>query len=161
MMQKRLADAGDLEQVHEIFTHDTVVPYLGFDPMPKCEFTAVFAGLLNSRAFFVFDRADRVGGFMHVARHPGRSHHAAFISSLAVDPRLHGSGFAHEMLWLVLGELQSQGVRRVELVVETDNPRGIRFYKQAGFEIEGTMRRCYRRAHQEEDIDSHVMGLLL
>lgn len=160
-MLKRLAAQSDLEQVYRICSHDAVIPYLSFDAMSQTEFGPIFAGLLDSRAFFVFEQASRIAGFMHVARHAGRSHHVAFISTLAVDPAVRGSGFARQMLLRVLGELQSQGVRRVELVVETDNARGIRFYQRTGFRIEGTMRRCYRRAHEDEDIDSHTMGLLL
>jgi putative acetyltransferase len=140
--------------------HPTVIPFLSFEPMAASEFRPLFASLLNSERFFVFEHDTAIGGFAHVLRHPGRSHHTAFISTLAIDPHLHASGFAQSMMQQILSDLRSESVRRVELVVEADNPRAIRFYKRNGFSIEGTMRGSYRRAHEHRDVDSHIMALV-
>jgi ribosomal protein S18 acetylase RimI-like enzyme len=157
---KRLARAIDFESVHRICMHPAVIPFLSFEPMTASEFESIFAALLESQCFFVFEHAASVGGFAQVSRHPGRSRHAAFISTLAVDPALHASGFAQSMLQTILTDLHSESVRRVELVVETDNARAIRFYKRNGFSLEGTMRGSYRRAHEDCDIDSHIMAIV-
>jgi putative acetyltransferase len=158
---KRRAQASDFESVYRIGMHPAVIPFLSFEPMSKSDFQPIFAGLLESQRFFIFERATATAGFAHVSRHPGRSHHTAFISTLAVDPRLHASGFAHAMMRTILSDLRSESVRRVELVVEADNVRAIQFYKRNGFSIEGTMRGAYRRAHESRDIDSHIMAALL
>jgi len=158
---KRCAQASDFESVYRISMHPAVIPFLSFEPMSRRDFQPIFAGLLDSERFFIFECAAAPGGFAHVSRHPGRSRHTAFISTLAVDPHLHASGFAHAMMQRILADLRSQSVRRVELVVETDNLRAIRFYKRNGFSIEGTMRGAYRRAHESRDIDSHIMAALL
>lgn len=157
---KRLARAADFESVHRICMHPAVIPFLGFEPMPASEFESIFAALLGSERFFIFECAASIGGFAHVSRHAGRSQHTAFISTLAVDPDLHASGFAQSMLQTVLSDLRSESVRRVELVVETDNVRAIRFYKRNGFSVEGTLRGSYRRAHEDCDIDSHIMAIV-
>jgi ribosomal protein S18 acetylase RimI-like enzyme len=157
---KRLARATDFDSVYRISMHPAVVPFLSFEPMAASDFEPFFASLLESQHFFVFDRAASIGGFAHVSRHAGRSHHTAFISTLAVDPELHATGFAQAMMVRILRDLRSEAVRRVELVVEADNLRAIRFYQRNGFSIEGTMRGSYRRAHEDRDIDSHIMALV-
>ncbi|HEU4602738.1 MAG TPA: GNAT family N-acetyltransferase [Steroidobacteraceae bacterium] len=158
---KRLAISSDFDSIHRICMHPTVIPFLSFEPMSADEFAPIFAGLLESQRFFVFEQGGAsIGGFAHVSRHPGRSHHTAFISTLAVDPALHSTGFARAMMSNILTDLERDSVRRVELVVEADNPRAIRFYERMGFSIEGTMRGSYRRAQDDIDVDSHIMALL-
>ena len=158
---KRRAQVSDFDFVYRISMHPSVIPFLSFEPTSRHDFQAIFAGLLASGSFFIFEHEATPASFAHVSRHPGRSHHAAFISTLAVDPCLHASGFADAMMRRILRDLRSDSVRRVELVVETDNIRAIQFYKRHGFEIEGTMRGAYRRAHESRDIDSHIMAALL
>lgn len=158
--RKRLARSSDFEFVYSVCMHPAVIPFLSFEPMAPRDFRPIFAGLLQTGKFFVFEHGTQTGGFAQVSRHPGRSHHAAFISTLAVDPNFHGSGFAHAMMQMILNDLRSESVRRVELVVEADNVRAIRFYKRSGFAIEGTTRGSYRRAHEERDIDSHIMAIV-
>jgi ribosomal protein S18 acetylase RimI-like enzyme len=157
---KRLARATDFDSVYRISMHPAVIPFLSFEPMTASDFKPFFAGLLESQRFFVFDHIASVGGFAHVSRHAGRSHHTAFISTLAVDPEFHATGFAQAMMIRILRDLRSEAVRRVELVVETDNLRAIRFYKRNGFSTEGTLRGSYRRAHEDRDIDSHIMAIV-
>src|SRR5437764_13158257 len=102
---KRLARATDFDSVYRISMHPAVIPFLSFEPMTASDFKPFFAGLLESQRFFVFDRAASIGGFAHVSRHAGRSHHTAFISTLAVDPELHASGFAQLMMLRILSDL--------------------------------------------------------
>jgi putative acetyltransferase len=54
--------------------------------------------------------------------------------------------------------VRSQGARRVELFVEADNARGIRFYRKLGFAIEGRLPGYYRRAGDPQDVDELIMG---
>jgi len=159
-LNKRLARAIDFESIYRICMHSAVIPFLSFEPMAASEFQPFFSSLLNSERFFVFEQDAAIGGFAQVSRYPGRSHHTAFISTFATDPHLHASGFAQSIMQRILSDLRCESVRRVELVVEADNPRAIRFYKRNGFRIEGTMRGSYRRAHEHRDIDSHIMALL-
>lgn len=67
---------------------------------------------------------------------------------------------AREMVEDALARLRAAGVKRVELFVETDNARAIRFYKRLGFEIEGTLRDFYKRASDAHYVDEHIMALL-
>ena len=124
---RRLAVREDLAAVHAIYTHPRVVPYLGYDPMPLEEFESIFAGLLATGAFFVAIHEGLVRGFYRVNRQRGRSRHVAILETLAVAPAEHGTGFAMEMVGEALDAMVADGILRVELMVEADNPRGISF----------------------------------
>ena len=83
------------------------------------------------------------------------------LGTLAVDPRRHGQGVALFMVGDALEKLKAEGTRRVELMAEADNERGLRFYRKQGFVEEGRLRDFYKRAGQSHYVDEIVMGLLL
>jgi ribosomal protein S18 acetylase RimI-like enzyme len=158
---RRLATRNDLAAVHAIYTHPQVVPFLGYDPMPLEDFEPIFAGLLASGAFFVTLRDDQVRGFHRVNRQKGRSRHVAILETLAVSPAEHGTGFALDMVNDALEVMAADGILRVELMVEADNPRGLAFYRKLGFEQEGRLKAAYKRSHQAEYVDEILMAKLL
>jgi RimJ/RimL family protein N-acetyltransferase len=158
---RRLAHPDDLAAVHRIYTHDDVSPYLGFDPVPLEEFRPVFDGLLATQSFFVAVRHGEVLGFYRVNRQKGRSQHVAILETLAISPAEKGSGFSHAMIGEALECMREDGILRVELMVEADNPRAFAFYRKLGFEQEGRLRAAYKRAHQPDYVDELLMARLL
>jgi ribosomal protein S18 acetylase RimI-like enzyme len=158
---RRLAARGDLAAVHTIYMHPDVVPYLGIDPLPLGEFVPVFTALLETGAFFVVEKDGAVRGFYRVNRYAGRARHVAMLQTLAVDPQVKGSGSAAAMVNEAIDCLRAEGVSRVELQVEADNPRGIAFYRKLGFELEGRLRAAYKRADQSQYVDELLMARLL
>ena len=96
---RRLASPKDFAEVHRIYTHDEVAPFLGFDPVPLTDFRPVFEDLLATNSFFVALRDGHVRGFYRVNRQKGRSRHVVVLETLAIDPvDEKGSGFAHAMI---------------------------------------------------------------
>ena len=85
----------------------------------------------------------------------------ASLGTLAVNPALHGQGIALAMVTDAIERLKADGVRRIELIVESDNAPALRFYEKLGFEREGTLRKFYKRATDAQAIDDHIMALLL
>jgi len=158
---RRLANPNDIEQVHAIYVHKTVVPFLIYDSLQLDDFHTVYEGMLKRGTFFIYEVDGQVAGFYEASRYYGRAQHVAYLGSLAVDPDLHGSSAAQEMIKDAIANSQASGVKRVELFVEVDNPRAIRFYEKLGFEIEGTLRKFVKRANEENYTDEFVMGLLL
>ena len=158
---RRLARHDDLEVVHGIYMHDEVVPYLGQDPMPLDDFRPVFEGLLATDSFFVALRDEEVRGFYRVNRQKGRSQHVAILETLAISPSAKGTGFAQAMIAEALECMHEEGIRRVELMVEADNPRAFAFYRKLGFEQEGRLRAAYKRANQPDYVDELLMARLL
>ena len=89
---RRLAIPADQQRVYDIYMHPDVVPYLGFDPMPREAFGKVFEPLFESGSFYVFEEHGQVQGFYKVQRHLGRAAHVAYLGTLAVAPQAKGSG---------------------------------------------------------------------
>jgi len=158
---RRLAVESDLTHVFDIYMRPSVIPYLGFDPMPLEEFRRqVFDDLIRSGCFFIIEHNDTVAGFLKVSRYPGRANHVAYIGSFAIHPDLHGAGAAKSIMEDVIANLQADGVKRIELIVESDNPKAITFYQKLGFNLEGTLRKFYKRADQNHYVDDHLMSRL-
>lgn len=155
---RRLATRDDLAAVHSIYMHPEVVPFLGIDPAPLAEFETEFAALLATGGFFVVEKDGHVRGFHRATRYKGRARHVATLQTLAVDPREKGSGLASAMVNEAIECLRDEGVLRVELLVEADNPRGVAFYRKLGFELEGCLRRAYKRSHESGFVDELLMG---
>jgi len=159
--KRRLAEERDLRTIFSIYMHKTVVPFLGFDPMPLEGFRPIYQDLLRDRNFFVYEVSGRLGGFYKAWRHPGRSHHVACIACLAVNPGMQGRGVARAMMLDAMDHLRAEGVKRVELYVESDNSRAIHLYTRLGFEVEGTLRDSYKRTGETQYVDSYLMALML
>jgi RimJ/RimL family protein N-acetyltransferase len=158
---RRLATPQDIEAVFSIYMHEKVVPFLGYDPMPLDEFRPIYRELVESRSFFIYEVDGRVAGFYRATRYPGRVSHVACFGTLAVNPSLHGKGIAHAMVSDGIARLVAEGVKRIELYVESDNAPGLRFYEKLGFEREGTLRKFYKRAGETDYIDDHLLALLI
>jgi RimJ/RimL family protein N-acetyltransferase len=158
---QRLAVISDLDAVFDIYMHESVIPYLGFDPMPKRAFGPIFHSLVTSRSFYVYTQGAIVVGFYGVQRHEGRAAHVACLGTLAIAPAHQGKGFGSAMVMSAIARLKVTGVTRVELMVEADNPSAIAFYERLGFQHEGTMRRAYKRASDQTYTDELVYALLL
>ena len=158
---RRLATPQDIEAVFSIYMHEKVVPFLGYDPMPLDEFRPIYRELVESRSFYIYEVDGRIAGFYRATRYPGRVSHVACFGTLAVDPSLHGKGIAHAMVSDGIARLVAEGVKRIELYVESDNAPGLRFYEKLGFEREGTLRKFYKRAGEADYIDDHLLALLI
>ncbi|MDF3823102.1 GNAT family N-acetyltransferase [Leptospira sp. 96542] len=157
----RLAKRDDLEVVHALYMHEDVVPYLGHDPMSLADFRPIMDELIAARTFYVVERDGRVRGFYRLTRHAGRARHGAYLGTFAVAPSERGTGLAASIIDDVVSRLRSEGVRRLELMLEADNPRARRFYEKQGFELEGRLRGAYRRSHEDHDVDELLMARLL
>jgi hypothetical protein len=68
---------------------------------------------------------------------------------------------ARSIVETAISRLHSQGVTRIELMLEADNLRALAFYKKLGFEVEGTMRSAYKRAHEAHYVDEIFMSRLI
>jgi ribosomal protein S18 acetylase RimI-like enzyme len=155
---RRLATKDDLVAVYAIYMDPEVSQYLGIDPVPLDGFRPVFDALLATESFFVAPRDGIVRGFYRVTRHPGRARHAAMLETLAIAPADRGTGFARALIDEAFECMRGDGIRRVELLVEADNPRGIAFYRKLGFEQEGLLKKAYKRATDVDYVDEVLMA---
>lgn len=161
MTTHRLAALSDLDAIHAIYMDDSVIPFLGVDPMPKEAFSSVLKSLIDGGNFYVAEDRERIQGFYRMSRHEGRARHVAYLGTLAIAPHEQGTGLAAAIVNHAIDTLKADGVLRVELMLEADNPRAFKFYKKLGFEHEGTLRAAYKRANQAHYVDELLMAKLL
>ncbi|WP_417260796.1 GNAT family N-acetyltransferase [Celeribacter sp.] len=157
---RRLAVPADFNRVYDIYMHERVVPFLGFEPMPRAAFSKVFDPLFESGCFYLYEVDGEVMGFYQAQRHVGRTAHVAYLGTLAVAPEAQGQGVAVAMMQDAISRLWQAGITRIELTVEADNPRAIAFYERLGFVHEGTQRAAYKRASNSDYVDELMYGLL-
>ncbi|MES2103152.1 MAG: GNAT family protein [Pseudomonadota bacterium] len=157
---RRPAAESDFGQVCSIYMDERVIPFLGYDPMSKEEFKTVYAELIAGGNFFVHELEGQIAGFYKTNRYPGRAAHVAYIGSFAVNPAFQGRGLATAMPKEAIADLRTKGIKRIELIVESDNPAAIALYEKCGFEKEGHLRKFYKRASEDHYVDDYLMALL-
>ncbi|MEQ1932040.1 MAG: GNAT family N-acetyltransferase [Parvularculaceae bacterium] len=154
---RRLARPQDLSAVHAIFMDARVNPHLGFEPMSVDAFQPIFERFLAGGAFHMFEERGRIASFYLVMRFSGRGAHVAELGALAIDPALQGSGVAARMMEDALARLREEGVTRVELRTDAGNLRGLAFYRKMGFEVEGVLKKAFKRQDDPEPIDDVLL----
>jgi putative acetyltransferase len=125
------------------------------------QFSVIFDELLAGKSFHVYLVDDSIAGFYKVSRYPGRAAHVAPLGTLAVAARFQGQGVGQKMMKQAISTLHDAGVRRVELIVESDNTGGLAFYQRLGFEIEGRWRQFYKRSDETDYVDDFIMAKIL
>ncbi len=63
-----------------------------------------------------------------------RTRHRAEIGPFFVSAKYHGTGAARFLMQGVIDEARDAGIEQLELFVDTENHRAIRFYEREGFE---------------------------
>src|SRR5689334_23189068 len=101
--------------------------------------------LLTADATYVLlGEGGAIAGTFTLRRGAHRTRHVAFLGAFAMHPDHRGRGLGREAMERVLALVRSGGARRLELLVEADNARAIRFYENAGFTREGVLRGAFR-----------------
>jgi ribosomal-protein-alanine N-acetyltransferase len=76
------------------------------------------------------------------------------VQTIAVDPRMQGTGLGSRLLWALIDAAREQGARELLLEVRSDNAPAIQMYQRFGFE-----RISIRRDYYAPGVDAHVMRL--
>src|SRR5262245_27711203 len=105
----RAARADDEQALFPIYTHALVERFLTFDHVDARRFSEIFASLLASGDFFVYEVDGTIVGFCKSTRLPGRASHVAHLGPLAASPEIHGRGYAAAMMRDVLARLERDG----------------------------------------------------
>lgn len=157
----RQATIEDLEFVHALYMHETINPYIAYDPMPVAEFEPVYQDLLEQAEFLIYEENGASVGTAQIRWGTHRFVHSAHLGGIAISPELQNRGLGTRLLEQLLMILRGRDIQRVELCVSADNPRGIAFYRKLGFGCEGTMKDYFSRAGQDGYFDEHMMVLFL
>lgn len=156
----RHSEAGDIEQIRQIYAHPSNYAATLQLPFPPVEKWLKRLGDLPEGTFsLVACKGTEILGQLSLYLYPGlRRRHAANIG-MGVKPsaRRAGVGAALMSAAIELAEKWS-AVRRIELEVYTDNEAALGLYRKFGFTIEGTMRQYAFR--NGEFVDVHLMARL-
>jgi RimJ/RimL family protein N-acetyltransferase len=88
-----------------------------------------------------------------------RTHLRAELAIVIGDKTAWGAGHGTEAMWLLLRHaFEEIGLRRIDLITDADNERGIRSYEKCGFVREGVLRK-YRLRHGQP-LDMIAMSIL-
>ena len=90
-----------------------------------------------------------------------RTSHSAYIGGFGISPKFQNQGLGTKIMQVTIAKLKDEGVKRIELIVESDNPRAIRLYEKLGFEKEGTLRKFFKRVEQNTYVDDFYMAFLI
>ena len=156
-MKWRKATTPDLEPLHAIYMHESVSPHLGFDVCSQDEFRTIFRDMREAGDLLVFEDNGTMVGVINVVRRKHRPRHVAYLGSLAVRPERSGQGIGKAIVTTVLNLLQTEGMRRVEILVAKDNAKAIGLFKSLGFAIEGPMRDYSAQESSKELLDEHEL----
>lgn len=157
----RPATDEDFAGIYTLYMDSEINPYLVFDPMSPDAFRGVFDELLREREFYVYEEDGMIVAALTVTRGRLRMSHVASLGTIAVHLDAHGTGVGASLLSWVLARLAAEGVRRVDLTVDSDNPGAIAFYESMGFHREGVLHSYIRREGEAEDVDNVMMATLL
>ena len=131
-----------------------------------------YATTVDQQRQLMTARAEQKGGVMFICEHAGqvvgaaigmrsnfrRTRHALFLV-LGVLRQWHRKGVGYRLMTEMISWARSEGMRRLELVVDVRNVAAIELYKKLGLEIEGTRRDSRRLG--ERFVDEYTMSLLL
>lgn len=167
LVHRAVRDA-DIDGLYALLNHPIINHQISFDACSREEFGPILEEMRASGDFRVvessgLDEAAIPGGIVGcylLKRGTLRFRHAVHIGCVGVHPEMQGRGIGRRMITELLDELRREGLKRVELTVAADNPRGIAFWTAMGFTPEGRMRKYFSRAGQAELGDEIGMALL-
>lgn len=95
--------------------------------------------MANRDEFVFYQENDVRVGIFSLIYGKWRKQHVATIGALAILPEHQVKGVASRMMLQIFDQLKQLNIKRLELIVESDNRKTISLYKKLGFEIEGTL----------------------
>lgn len=116
------------------------------------EWRAVLAG---TTMFGAFDRSALVAITALTQKPQPKMIHRAEIGQVYTRPEYRRDGVAARLLAAAREYARKAGVRQLELTVSGSNPKALRAYESAGFEVFGRLPAGY--IHEDEEIEDVLM----
>ena len=157
----RLGNASDFDALFTIYMAPSVNPYLNFAIMDQYSFEPIFEEMMRSGKLYVYENDSTVVATVIVQQLKRRANHVVTLGSLATHPDYHGKGISSKFMIEIINKLKIEGIKRIDLCAEADNPKAIRFYEKMGFKLEAVLKKYFRRENEDKYIDEHLMVLFL
>jgi putative acetyltransferase len=156
----RLALKKDFDAVYELYMDDNMNRFLTYDPMEKREFEIIYNELVGTNTLYVVEIGNEIAASYRLIRKTNRESGTVYIGGFVVKNSLQSKGVGAKILSHIKDALRSQDIKRIELTVNIDNERGIRFYKKHGFEVEGHIKNSYKLSSTGNYYDEYIMAFI-
>ncbi|CAF1406408.1 unnamed protein product [Adineta ricciae] len=158
----RLGTIEDIDALHQIYMHPTVNPYLSFEIMNKEDFLPIFQELIESGKLYIYENTDgAVLATCFVVRQTRRIGHIVYLSTLATNPNYQRQGIGTKFMHELINEIRNdKDIKRIELYAEVDNEIALNFYKKLGFQVEGCLKKYFKRAYENHFVDELVLAMI-
>jgi len=147
----RKARKEDLDAVFKIYFDEENNQYLKYNPMPKENFSRIWRMKVARKHTYVCEMLGDVIGLISASCSEGQEEHVAHIAPIVVRKELKGFGVAKKLMRHILRKLREDGFKRIDLTVNADNKRGIKFFRKFGFEKEAVIRKQTKRGGRYYD----------
>jgi len=149
----------NFDELYNIYMHPEINPYLSFEIMNKSSFKPIFQELHHSGKHLKYvDKGNTILATAILKYHSRRLSHVVTLTTLAVPENQQGKGYAQLFILKIITELKIEGIKRIDLTVEADNPKAQKLYQKLGFQIEGTLKEYYKRSTQNHYVDEIMMA---
>lgn len=157
-----LGVASDLDELFPIYMHEKVNPFLNFEVTNKDQFKEIFKDLIQSGQLYVYkDPNQQIVATCIVMKQKRRAKHVASLGTLATHPKFQRKGIGTQFMQALIEKLKAEGIKRIDLCAEADNPRALTFYKKLGFQCEGVLKKYFKRPYEDHYVDEHMLALIL
>lgn len=157
----RFATFSDFDALFEIYMDEKINPFLNFEIMNKERFKDIFDELMNSGQMYVYEYKDKVVATCIGMRQKRRANHVLSLGTLATHPKFQRQGMGTQFMKALIEKVKLEGIKRIDLCAEADNPVALNFYKKLGFQLEGVLKKYFKRPKEQQYIDEHMMALLI
>lgn len=150
----------DFEQLYKIYMEPNINRFLNFEIMNKLQFQNIFDELIHSGQLYIYEYKNQVVATAIAIRHKRRTQHSVTISTLATHPEFQGQGIGSRFMKELINTLKNEGIKRIDLYAEADNPIALNFYEKLGFQHEGTLKKYFKRNNEDSYVDEYIMALI-
>ena len=157
----RIGKLSDFDGLFDIYMDEKVNRFLNFEIMSKDQFQDTFNDLMKSGQLYVYEQDNQIVATCIVMKQKRRANHVASLGTLATHPQFQGKGIGTRFMKELIGKMKSEGIKRVDLCAEADNPVALNFYKTLGFQLEGILKKYFRRPYEKHYIDEHMLALII
>jgi len=157
----RKANNSDFDALFTIYMEPKVNRFLNFEIMDKHTFYEIFMELIDSGQLFVFENDEEIVATCTVMVQKRRASHVASLGTLATHPDFQGKGIGTHFMRELFKKLKTDGIKRIDLCVEADNPIAQKFYERLGFQREGVLKLYFKRPYETHYVDEYMMALIL
>ncbi len=154
----RLATWLDARPLYQLYQEPSNYPFLTAANLDFETYAQQYRKILPKNDLYIYQQGETMIGSYRLTRKAYPLQHILTLSRFVIATQYQGQGHGQRMLEEAI--LRAKPVIRIELLVETDNPKAITLYQKCGFCIEGRLKKFFYRPTTDEYVDEFLMALV-